>query len=340
MLELRNRTPFRASLIPWLDQEGIDHACIVIKGTFSLSMHSGTLPVADEQALLVRADEFHGEPTASSIQYTSDTTPLKPGTDVALLGHAHAPPGGRCRSMEVLLRVGHLKKAIRVMGNRVWFRSLMTWQMTPPGPFERIPLIYERAFGGLDDTSPEGPVVEMRNPVGTGFAASSNTKRLEGLLLPNLEDERELITSPRSRPTPVGFGFVAAHWLPRRTWGGTYDEAWRRERCPFLPKDFDMRFLNAAPAPLIASPHLKGGETVQVSGASPQGVLRFTLPKPRLQVQAWLRTRLLEAEPILDTVTIEPDRQRVLLTWKAMFRCGQQTLHLSRVSVKLLEGTS
>ena len=35
---------------------------------------------------------------------------------------------------------------------------------------------------------------------------------------------------------------MAPHWLPRRAWAGTYDDAWRISRAPYLPADFDARF--------------------------------------------------------------------------------------------------
>ncbi len=77
-----------------------------------------------------------------------------------------------------------------------------------------MPLVYERAFGGVDQKSkhPERDWY-WPNPVGTGFAVSRDN--LSGVPLPNVEYPDQLITSWNDRPKPAGFGAVAAHWQPR-----------------------------------------------------------------------------------------------------------------------------
>lgn len=338
MQELQNTTPFKAAIVPWLDASGLDYACVVIKATYSLSGRSPALSLADVQVPILSADELHGEPGTSSIRYAADLGPLKPATDVVLVGQAHAPGGSRCHSLDVGVQVGRLKKSARVFGDRRWTRALGSWRVTPPEPFAVMPLIYERAFGGSDPHCAAPHPVELRNPVGTGFAPSGSADRLDGLPLPNLEDADDLIRSVQSHPAPVGFGFIAPHWLPRRNWVGTYDAEWQRTRCPFLPENFSMRFFNAAPAGLTATPHLQGGEPVRLCGVSAVGELSFRLPSVVLQVSARLRSQPLAEPCTLDTVVLEPERARVLLTWKAMLPCRQQYLSLNRVTVRMAQG--
>jgi len=209
------------------------------------------------------------------------------------------------------------------------------WKQTEPEPFESMPLVWERAFGGADtaDEDPEKHDYEKRNPVGTGFVAAAKKERLEGLALPNLEDPEAAITSWKDRPAPAGFGFVGRGWEPRLGHAGTYDEAWQQNRCPLLPEDFDERYFNGGSPGLIASPHLEGGERVRLAGASPDGVLGFTLPVRDLEVELWRKGRKEAGRPVLDTVVIEPDAGRVMLTWRATVACPREFVYLDCVIV-------
>src|SRR5262245_25241948 len=141
MLSLQNETPFRAALVPGLDKDGRQHLSIVIKGTFVLAPGT-TLPIADEQMQLESADVFAGEAGSSSVLYESDLMPAKLGTDVVVHGHAWAR--ARTSSLDVEVRVGRLHSVVRVFGDRRWTKSLASWRMSDPEPFERMPLVYER----------------------------------------------------------------------------------------------------------------------------------------------------------------------------------------------------
>ena len=135
MLELDNRTPFPAALVPGTNQEGTDTLTVVAKGTFAIGPGIETPPVADEQVPLVWADEFRGEPDASSILYEADTAPFKPATDIVVIASAHPERGRRAYSVDVALRVADLSRTIRVYGDRRWYRSQGFWRMSDPEPF-------------------------------------------------------------------------------------------------------------------------------------------------------------------------------------------------------------
>jgi hypothetical protein len=288
---------------------------------------------------IVWADEFHGEPGVSSIRFESDTSPPKPGGDVVLVGHAY-PEGGRSTATDVTIQTGTLRKTVRVLGDRRWERSLGRWKASPPEPFDRMPLVYERAFGGRDETDPDPRRhgYERRNPVGTGFAASRSRDRLEGLALPNMEDPDALIKGWKDRPEPTGFGFVGRDWMPRSLLAGTYDDEWQRKRCPLLPADFDPRFFNSAPPGLVAQKPFVGGEEVRVTGAHRLGELRFRLPERRFAVTAWIKGAARRATPALDTVVIEPDEERLILVWRAAVPCSREFLHIRNVFIKEIGG--
>ncbi|HSP79026.1 MAG TPA: DUF2169 domain-containing protein, partial [Myxococcaceae bacterium] len=180
-----NRSPFVCEPLVLTNEEGRPLLVVISKATYLLA--PGRLRLADEQLPVNVAGEYWGKPEESSYRYEPECAPFKPATDVVLVGHAHATERDTT-SLLVTLRVGELRKSVRVVGERVWFKSLGTISMTRPRPFERIPLRYERAFGGWDRGHPEPSrhTFEPRNPVGVGFRADSRRFE-EGLRLPNLE---------------------------------------------------------------------------------------------------------------------------------------------------------
>ena len=335
MLEIHNRTPFEVALFPGLDKEGYDQATVLIKGTFALRPRSPEPAVADEQAKVTHGDQFHGDPEASSVKYESDGGPAKAGTDVVLVGHAYAPRRA-AEFVDVELEAGPLRKAVRVFGDRCWVRAAGSWEMSPPLTFERLPLIYERAFGGADtsDPDPARHTYEPRNPVGTGFTTGKRSAQINGLRIPNLEDPLDLIESPGDRPAPAGFGFIGRSWLPRMAYAGTYDERWKAERCPFLPLDFDDRHHRGAHPDLAAPYHFKGGEPVSVTHASDAGEVRFNVPARVLEVTVSIKGITQDHRPVLDTLLVEPDARRVVLAWRATFRCPKTFLYIDGVRVR------
>jgi hypothetical protein len=342
MLELRNRTPYTAAIVPGLDREGQDFATIVIKATFSLasaSDHSpGQLPLAEEPMPIVWADEFYGEPDSSSMKYESDTSPARGGTDVVLVGNAYAPRG-RTERVDVHLQAGPISKTVRVFGDRRWSKTLGFRRMSRPKPFEVMPLVYERAFGGSDlsHRKEKKHAFEKRNPVGTGFTTAGKSGHFDDLALPNLEDPAQLISKPKDKPRPAGFGFVARHWEPRVSYVGTYDDAWMEQRCPLLPLDFDERHFRSAHPDLCAPAHFSGGEEVRVRNASRDGELRFAVPGLRFEAKASVQGEDQQLEPRIDTILIEPDEQRVAVTWKATLPCSRRFLLVEYVRIRELE---
>ena len=108
---------------------------------------------------------------------------------------------------------------------------------TKPEPFERIPLIYERAFGGWDRSHPETEKhgFEPRNPVGTGFRAKRG-KFEKGIRLPNLEDPQRPLKGHRDKPPPTGFGFISPHWPPRAALAELTTRRGRNKGCRYSPQ--------------------------------------------------------------------------------------------------------
>jgi hypothetical protein len=334
MLNVKNRTPFHVAVFPYQTADGRDFAAAVVKATFTVG--AGSEPdVALEQQPIRHAAEHRGEPGKSSLVHESDMWPPKGQSDVVLVGHARSPSA--VTSLDVALRVGTLAKTVRVFGDRVFETRAGIVGVGPAAPFTSMPLTYERAFGGADLSAVDADdrSYEERNPVGVGFVGLKSKKALDGEPLPNLEDPRLLLQRPGDRPPPACFGFIAPHWWPRALLSGTYDDGWRSERAPLLPLDFDPRFYQAAHPELQSPGHLVGGEAVEVSGVERSGkAWAFALPRRTVTVTTTIKRRDATQAANLDTVVLEPDDDRVTLTWRASIPCGRDFLYIDTLIVE------
>lgn len=339
MLQIKNTTPFEAKILLMPDPQGVDSLYTIIKATFVTETQ---VTRAEEQCPIAAEDQYRGEPGTTSLKAASDLGLIKPGTDVLMIGTAHTPGGKPATQTDVSLAVGSVTKTVRVFGDRVWESGLWGAKSSPPEPFQAIPLVWERAFGGFDQTEEEEPkvYVEEKNPVGLGFRVKRGSKAIDGIKLPNIEDPGQMISSWKDRPTPVCFAPVCASWEPRKSYAGTYDEPWQKHRAPYLPEDFDPRFFQLATPDLIVPGYLQGGEEVRILGATPSGELRFGLPRCAIQVTYRLENQNHVRSPSMDTVIIEPDESRLCLLWRAVFPCDKKALRVSEVQVALLSGPS
>jgi len=334
MPALENLTPFAATDFLSLTKEAEECLVLVVSGSFVLppAGRATDTPLAacEEQLPPATTDTYWGEPEKSSLRYESQSAYTRPGTDVLLHGQAWAPRGRKVTRTQVTVRVGALEKRATVTGTRVWYQSLMGLSASDALPFESLPLRYEYAFGGSTASGQEA-----RNPVGRGFYARA--KEALEKPLPSIEVPEALVRGWAERPPPCGFGPVARHWRPRLDWAGTYDKAWVEKRAPLWPRDFDERFFHTAPDGLRAVTHLQGGEPVVLEGLSPDGPLAFTLPTSRLMARCTFAGRREKRRMVLDTVLLEPQERRLILTWRATFPAHRQ-LALHEVStVRLME---
>jgi hypothetical protein len=331
MWQVDNRTPFAAERGWVRDRNGAEVWLVAVKCTFDIRP-DGSTAVSEEQPPVLRVPEHHGEPGKSSIRYEADLVLTKKTTDVIVVGHAYAPSGLPITEMEVGFRAGPVQKILQVTGDRAWGVT----GRSSPEPFVKMPLVYERAFGGVDKRSPHAERDwDWRNPVGTGFAVSRDNAT--GLALPNVEYPGERVGSWSDRPRPAGFGAIASHWQPRVGFAGTYDDGWLKDRMPLLPHDFDDRFFQCAPQDQQAPAFLRGGEPVVLHRLTPAGELRFVLPKIFLgfDTRFYDGSREIHKERKLHTVIIEPDYPRVSLVWHTALPCHFKVQKLERTIVTL-----
>ncbi len=314
--QITNGLSFPTELQHLFDRDGVPVAVAVTKATFSIERDR--LAPASEQVGILASGEPWGEAGKSSYKYEPECCYYKPGTDVVLVGSAF-PPFAAATQVQVAIAVGSLRKRAIVFGDRFWVRTLTGTYLSSPEPFESMPLVYERAFGGWDrsDPDPKRHICNTRNPVGTGFAKTFAPNQ-ERIPLPNIENPDDLITSMDSRPKPMGFGFTSSHWQPRAAMAGTYDSSWTQNRAPLLPEDFDPLFFNGASEGLISDGYLSGNERVELQNCSRQAFVSFALPglsPPRCRFRiAGQPDQLLTGK--LDTVVINTLENIVILTWR------------------------
>jgi hypothetical protein len=334
MLQLKNKTPFAAQLALFPNQYGVDSLYMVARATFIIGKQ---WTLADEQQPPPSEDEYWtDDPATSSIKKASDMHIGKPTTDIVMLGHACAPESREVRQIDVGLSVGSVSKTIRVFGDRQWDNGAISSATS----FSAMPLVYEKAFGGVHQKAGNIIAGEMRNPVGCGFLGKREVKEIDGLSVPKLEDPEQLLGHVGDIATPAGFGFISPSWQPRLAFAGTYDENWQKTQAPYLPQDFDLRFFNVVSPDLVYSGYLAGGEPVQISGVHPGGPLKFNLPTVALTANVTFKSRTEHPAFNLETVLLEPDQLKLSMTWKACLRCDKETLKIREVAINLLRSTS
>lgn len=316
--DIQNRTPFHAEVLHLEDENAAFLCCVVVKATYDIVDGKG-LVLSAEQQPLNHAGEYWGPPDQSSYKYEPENAFVKLATDVVLLGYAQAS-SPNVQTLDVGLKVGPVQKIVRVFGDRYWVKTGGSIIATRPQPIDRVPLVYERAFGGWDKANKDQTAwrCDTRNPVGRGFGDPLRYAEEGKIALPNLEDPNHLLKRYGDTPPPAGFGFVSPHWQGRARYAGTYDDAWEKKRKPLLPHDFDRRFFNAASPGLVAQGYLRGTEDVVIVNAAPVPQLRFNLPgvaSPACKV-ALRGGRHEIVQTNLDTVIINAAEMKVFLLWR------------------------
>ena len=332
---LANDTPFILDRFACFDKQGAEVLVVLLKATFEII--PGEEPaIAKVQDPVVPAAVYAGEPDKSGILLEGDYVPPRPGTGVTLTAHAVAQDANQCQTT-VAIQIGGLTQSAVVFGNRQWETVLGFARISSPEPFERIPLTWENAFGGIDETPASRKHWESQpdNYVGKGFFARKTRRPVVGMPLPNIEHPDHLIRSTSSRPPPVGFCPVAPHWQPRVAFAGTYDDKWLEEKSPLLPDDFDPRYYQTAPASLTAPGCFSGGEPCVVLGMTPQRRLEFKLPAVTPGFRLCWAKGTIGLQPHLDSVHLDLDKMRLNLVWRGAEEVHGRLETLERVEAFL-----
>ena len=191
---------------------------VLAKRTYTLRPGAPCV-LADEQ-LPLRTEAVFDASRRNLFVADAETYPFKHLTDVVVRGHAYAHAAGGRTSVRAEVRVGPYTKALHVTGDRRCARGADgQLRFSSPERFERMPLGYDRAYGGWDEVAEKrhghpwaplakylqpgtdlaaySPFVYPRNRHGRGYLLEATPEGLDALLLPNLEDPADLLTPER-----------------------------------------------------------------------------------------------------------------------------------------------
>jgi len=334
-MELIHATGMQAGYTMGMRPDGRELLVVCVKGTFTIPQNGGEPQLAETQTPLIEADTFTGEPGLSAPVYESDYPPTKPRCDVLLNGSAYAPGGKPSPKVPVSLNVGPIAKSFLVVGDRVWKKGMISVSPSDPRPFVKMPISYDRAFGGVDANhqDPKKLKAYMLNPVGVGYHVHLNSKFVDGKPLPNTEELRNPVKRPDGNYRPMSFGAIGRGWQTRIPFAGTYDQNWLDNIFPFLPPDFDDQYYQAAPADQ-QMPYPRGGEQVSLINLTSEGRTVFSLPKDQLLVWFFMKSgEEKETRAVIDTVVIEPDLRRFMVSWRASLPLKKNMFEVVQVVV-------
>ena len=300
-------------------------ACqVFVKAVYELG-HDGLLIRMDDTPHVMTKDVFAGTGAVSSLRVAAETCAPKSKVDVYLCGSVKLPEPRAAVDCSIVVGA-QLRKVVRIWGKRVWVRSGNKLMTSRPEAFLNMPLEWEAAFGGSHSKDPN--VLDMRNPVGTGWYEPQDA---EGLPLPNFEAP-DVPTALGTQAQPVGFGAIAPHWAGRAKYAGTYDKHWQEQRAPLPPIDFDVRFHNVAPEDQQLE-HYPAGELVTLVNMTAKGTESFVLPEFTFPVTFVDAGYLVEREARPDTVLIDLDKRQVTIRAAVEYVPRESVLDVAAVFV-------
>lgn len=332
-MDLLNATEMQAGYTMGMQPDGRESLVVAVKGTFLIPKNGEESQLNEEQVPLIEADVFTGDPGFSASLYESDYPPRKPRCDVLLNGSAYAPGGKPVTKVPVSLKVGPISKSFHVVGNRFWKKGFVSISTSRPKPFTVMPISYDKAFGGVDNThkNPSRHKAYLMNPIGVGFHDNLKTEFIERKPLPNTEELNKRVTKPNGKYRPMAFGPVGRGWASRYKLAGTYDQDWLDNIFPFLPADFNDAYYQSAPIDQQIN-YLRGGEEVVLSNLTPQGHTRFQIPQVIMPVAFFLKKgKTHKTHGVADTLVLEPDIGRFTITWRASISLKKNMFEVTQV---------
>lgn len=271
--------------IPWRSN-GQLRLTVLTKAAFDFvpnsSMKLSSSPVDD----IVEKDVLASEDPTGSVRAGLDLVPFKPRVDTMFWGTAYAPGGIPVPRLQARMAIANqtgitLDKVIDVIGDR-------TRANPNPVPFVKMPLVFERAYGGPGFAA---------NPIGVGFGPQAN-------ILPNL-----LYPQGWNRDTePAVFAPIPASWGRRARLMGTQKLDFSGQSVVTIPDELDVTYFQNAPEDQrLAS--LDGNEWLLLENLHPKhprltmrlpeiagAVMVFGLPGGDKQIPLRFDSLLIDAE--------------------------------------------
>ena len=239
----------------------------------------------------------------------------KPKGEVLVVGKCFTPEANPVPAYEVRLKMGPIDKTLYVFGDRLWKRKgRILKTISDPLPFTKMDVSYENAFGG-----PE----YKKNPLGKGHAPVKSETGETVHPLPNIEDPKDLIDSPKKKPDPTGFGPIDLTWPQRMEKAGTYNQKWLENLFPGLPEDIDWSIFNAAPEDQHIEAFFEGNERFEIKGMHPEKPF-IQASLPGFKSRCFINRRIADGEEFkeintnLDTVWLFPHAEKGIGVWRGV----------------------
>ena len=348
-MEFTNSTPVPAKLEVAAPPGAISRIGILVaKATFKFDL-LGRAEI-DTQAPLPLLEK--DKETPLGILPSDSAARRGPRFEVILLGNAY-PPRRPSAATKVSLAVGKERRELMVFGDRFWTGSPPNrYAITNPVPFDKMPLVYERAFGGTVPVNIDrDTVVDIREPInprGKGFDAEPQASGLCHSLrapkgfpvlskgpraLPNLEDPRTLIARWEDKPDPVGWGatqadtaiahfkFVraeSAKVMDAQKRGGFDAEKYKADAAARGNEDPDRWLYRAHADWIIERP--AAGAVVAMENLLPDvRQLQFALPQLRIVADYMLSGREGQRDLMPQVLVLLPEEKRFCLIYRMPF---------------------
>lgn len=303
-MELDNHTSFAAALFRGCIDDRRLYGSLVVRVTYDL--RGDRLIPAEEQSWPVRPGPWDGPCGPME----GDELFYRGGVDIFVFGSARSATGKPTTSLDVIVQAGReFSTSVRVFGDRCWERRGDGIVMSPPAPFDAIPLTLANAYGGKDEWD-QLPIPFPSNPAGKGYVISADSA--PGKALPNIEDPDHLIQSWDDQPQPVGVGVCPMGCGPRILDRVVFDESGMLEQ--LRPTFYNHAF------PRMIAPLLEPGERVRVTGVRRDNPVEFALPRPPVTVRVRVGGHGDDGPPPIDQVGIDVERQQVFVTYRYPFR--------------------
>jgi len=338
-LELINQTPIVADVqvsVDSVDDDGPRMGLLVAKATFLFDQNGTTeLDTQNPFSLIATEEDTDlGQLPSDAVQRRDQVF------EVVLLGAAYPEGAEAVESMTIKLSVGDVSHTMRVTGDREWSDGSNP-SITPPAPFSRMPLVYERTFGGMCPAQMDSDtVIDIRDPVnhhGRGFDArflakhmGENLQAPEGFpsmeyvrRLPNLEHPEHLIEAWDDAPEPYCWVTVPQdiafaqtrflHYLESKV----ADDQIPGEEDEYSREVITHMFHRAHPDWITTLPGPQA--LVSMSGMSPHGELSFSIPPLRVIADYVLGNRVGTRELVPQLMVLLPEQMRFYIVYRASF---------------------
>lgn len=258
-----------------------NHCCISVAALVCFSLET----TVDDRLL---EEAFLWQAVAQELgEEALDMVCPKQRGEFLVYGACHSPQA--VTGLQVSVSVGSITKTLNVSGEHHWNAA---GAPTAPLPFREKRITWDKAFGG------EG---WEQNPVGRGFVPDAEGR----IPLPQVQDPRHILSSPKDRPEPAGFNAINPFWPQRKRYLGKFDDAWLKNRWPHYPHDTDPEYFNSAPVDQRISRFFKGDEPLQIVNMHPvKAKINSCLPGVRARL---FTNRVVNGKEIFTEIEARPE---------------------------------